>query len=133
MAKTKGPIPESMQEKVSAFAEQLARIAATVKNRTEDLVDRKALHDEMSKMRDAAAGLLDQLSDSLAPAKSKKPKASAAKSTNTKGRSGGFVDAPGKKHRKPMPSVKGRVDDSRIAKAKMQHESTRRRTPTTRG
>lgn len=24
-------------------------------------------------------------------------------STNTNGRSGGFVDAPGKKHRKPMP------------------------------
>jgi hypothetical protein len=36
------------------------------------------------------------------------------------------VDAPGKRHRKPVPSVGGRVDDSRIAKMKVAKESKRR-------
>src|SRR4051794_17487811 len=33
-----------------------------------------------------------------------KKTAAAATTSNNKGRSGGFVDAPGKKHRKPMPA-----------------------------
>jgi hypothetical protein len=53
-----------------------------------------------------------------------KQKAAAA---NSKGRSGGIVDAPGKRHRKPMPSTGGRPDDSRIAKMKVANEMRTRR------
>jgi len=43
------------------------------------------------------------------------------------GRSGGIVDAPGKKHRKPMPSTPGtKHSDTRIAKMKVMNESRRR-------
>jgi hypothetical protein len=43
--------------------------------------------------------------------------AKQAKAPDPKGRSGGFVDAPGKKHRKPAPSVKGaKHSDERVAK-----------------
>jgi hypothetical protein len=53
--------------------------------------------------------------------------AAAAKGTG-KGRSGGLVDAPGKKHRKPMPSESGatgapRGEGSRIAKLKAANQN----------
>ena len=154
MAKSDSLISDATRENIGLLAERLGRLAGTVQNKTEalqdkteQLLDRQALHDELMKVRDAAAGLLEQLTGGItraagreAPARKaparKAPagKASAAKTaSNTKGRSGGFVDAPGKKHRKPMPSVKGRVDDSHIAKLKFQHDSSRRRTPARRG
>jgi hypothetical protein len=145
MAKSDSVISDATRENIGQLAERLGRLAATVQNKTEELqnkteqlLDRQALQDEVTKVRDAAAGLLEQLAGGITRVtggkKTPAAKASAAKtSSNTKGRSGGFVDAPGKKHRKPMPSVKGRVDDSRIAKMKMQHDSSRRRTPTRRG
>src|SRR5476649_721268 len=143
MAKSDSVISDATREKIGQLAERLGRLAATVQNKTEELqnkteqlLDRQALQDEVTKVRDAAAGLLEQLAGGITRVtggkKAPAAKASAKKSSNTKGRSGGFVDAPGKKHRKPMPSVKGRVDDSRIAKLKMQHDSSRRRTPTRR-
>jgi uncharacterized phage infection (PIP) family protein YhgE len=143
MAKSDSVISDATRESIGQLAERLGRLAGTVQNKTEalqnkaeQLLDRQALHDEVTKVRDAAATLLEQLGDGIsrvagktAPAR----KSAAKSSSNTKGRSGGFVDAPGKKHRKPMPSVKGRVNDARVAKLKMQHDSSRRRTPTKRG
>jgi hypothetical protein len=59
---------------------------------------------------------------------SKPARAKAADSTQrSRGRSGGVVDAPGKKHRKPMPSTPGtKHSDTRIAKMKVVAESRRR-------
>jgi hypothetical protein len=48
---------------------------------------------------------------------SKRKPAAAAAVGNTEGRSGGAVDAPGKKHRKPMPTDPGaNIADSQAAK-----------------
>jgi hypothetical protein len=115
-----------MEEKVAVFAEHLGRILGTVQAKAEGWLDRQALRDELTNVRDSAASLLEQLTGGAqtAPAKKSPPKKAAA-STN-KGRSGGVVDAPGKRHRKPVPSVGGRVDDSRIAKVKVAKESRRR-------
>jgi hypothetical protein len=67
--------------------------------------------------RDGAAELLDHLAGH----------GRAADAGRNKGRSGGFVDAPGKKHRKPMPSTPGaKHSDTRIAKVKVVNESRRR-------
>jgi hypothetical protein len=55
----------------------------------------------------------------------------AATLGKARGRSGGVVDAPGKKHRKPMPADPGaKVADSQAAKmrtAKMMVKTNRRR------
>lgn len=132
MAKSETPTPDSVQEKVVAFAEQLGRIVGTVQAKTEGWFDRQALRDELTSVRDTAASLLEQLGgEGQAAAKkkrmAKKSTATKAVAQKSKGRSGGFVDAPGKRHRKPMPSAPGgRAADSRIAKVKVANELKRR-------
>ena len=91
-----------------AFAEQLGRIAGTVQAKAEGWMDRDALNKQIAGVRDSAAELLDQLAKGVTSitrtAKKAATTAAVAKSkAASKGRSGGVVDAPGKKHRKPMP------------------------------
>jgi len=91
----------AMEQRVVAFAEQLGRIAMTVQAKAEGWMDRDTLYRQIAGVRDGAADLLEQLAGGAT-----KPAAAAARGGN-KGRSGGVVDAPGKKHRKPMPTDPG--------------------------
>ena len=131
MAKSDTKIPDSMKQTVIAFAEQMGRIAGAVTAKTEGLIDRKALQDEIQSVRDKAASLLEQLAGK--PAAGKGTKTAGKAPSRSKGRSGGVVDAPGHKHRKPGPTLHGTINDSRIAKLKTQHEAKRRRSGPTRG
>ena len=104
MAKSATAIKE-MEEKVTVFAEQLGRLLGTVQGRAEGWLERQTLKDDLIKVRDSAARLLEQLTGgagTVVATKSPRKKAGAAAD---KGRSGGVVDAPGKRHRKPVPSV----------------------------
>jgi len=117
-----------MEKRIVAFAEQLGRIAGTVQAKAEGWMDREALNKQIAAVREGAADLLDQLADA-ANASRKSTVAAARK--DTKGRSGGVVDAPGKKHRKPVPSDPGATRaDSQAAKmrtAKTMVKTNRRR------
>ena len=98
---------DAMEQRVVAFAEQLGRIVGTVQARTEGWMDRDALNHQIASVRDGAAELLGQLADGVTSAAktAKRPATSAiAPKAAGKGRSGGVVDAPGKKHRKPTPA-----------------------------
>jgi hypothetical protein len=107
---------DAMEKRVVAFAEQLGRIAGTFQAKAEGWMDREALNKQIASVRDAAADLLEQLAGG-APKASKKKPATAAARGGTKGRSGGVVDAPGKKHRKPMPTdPDANIADSQAAK-----------------
>lgn len=90
-----------MEQRVLAFAEQLGRIVGTVQAKTEGLVDRDALNKQIAGVRDTASELLDQLKTTVTKASGAAKKAAAPAA---KRKSRGLVDAPGKKHRKPMPS-----------------------------
>jgi phage protein D len=93
-----------VEQRVVAFAEQLGRIVGTVQARAEGWMDREALNKQIASVRDSAAELLDQLKTSVTKAASAtKTAAAAAAAATKKARSGGVVDAPGKKHRKPTP------------------------------
>lgn len=97
---------DPIEQRVIAFAEQLGRIVGTMQAKAEGLMDTEAVRKQVSSVRDSAADLLSRLSPKTAsPAKSAKKPATTGRSTakETKGRSGGVVDAPGKKHRKPLP------------------------------
>ncbi len=96
------PTTDSIERRVVAFAEQLGRIVGTVQAKTEGWMDRDALSKQIASVRDGAADLLEQLAGGVTQASKRKP-VSAASSSKSTGRSGGVVDAPGKKHRKPMP------------------------------
>jgi len=106
---------DAMEERVVAFAEQLGRIAGTIQAKTEGWMNREKLHKQIASVRDGAAHLLEQLADA-ARAPRDKPAGAATRGGN-KGRSGGVVDAPGKKHRKRAPTDPGaNMADSQAAK-----------------
>jgi hypothetical protein len=121
---------DAIEHRVVAFAEQLGRIAGTVQAKAEGWMDRETLREQIASVRDGAADLLEQLAAGTATVSKKKPAAAPARGGN-KGRSGGRVDAPGKKHRRPMPTDPGaRIADSQAAKlrkAKTMQKTNRRR------
>ena len=174
---------ESAEDRVIALAEQLGRIVGTMQAKAGGLLDREALMQQISQVRDGATHLLEQFGVGVAagagdkgntasanpsPSPSaEKPegassrsnagqqstnrgqqqknrgaaggrqKASAEGSANTgrqnnqpttRGRSGGVVDAPGKKHRKPVPNEvrANAADTGRLAKMKMVNANRRR-------
>jgi hypothetical protein len=110
---------EAMEQRVVAFAEQLGRIAGTFQAKAEGWMDRDRLNEQIATVRDGAADLLEQLAQLAGGARkaSKKKPAVAPVRGGTKGRSGGVVDARGKKHRKPLPAdPDANIADSQAAK-----------------
>jgi hypothetical protein len=117
-AQPAGAGTDAMEQRVIAFAEQLGRIVGTVQAQAEGWMDRDALNKQIASVRDGASELLEQLSGSVTSLTNAASKATgigaadaSAASTPSKkssgaaakGRSGGVVDAPGKKHRKAPP------------------------------
>jgi hypothetical protein len=117
---------DSVEQRVVALAEQVGRIVGTVQAKAEGWFDRKALSEQFASVRDSAADMVKHLADAVKVSKPTQAKAADA-TQRSRGRSGGVVDAPGKKHRKPMPSTPGtKHSDTRIAKMKVVAESRRR-------
>ena len=107
---------DGLEERVLAFAEQLGRIAGTVQAKTAGWMDGDALKTELARVRDGAADLLEQLKAD-APAVAQNRPTGGAAIRRSRGRSGGIVDAPGKKHRPRMPTDPGaNRADSQAAK-----------------
>jgi hypothetical protein len=114
------PSADAIEQRLVAFAEQLGRLVGTVQARADGWMDGPALQEQVTRVRDGAAGLLRQLGAAAARGKAaasrgtkrpKKPTAAAG------GRSGGKVDAPGKKHRKPAPRTRSvKHSDEMISK-----------------
>ena len=110
---------DALEQRVLALAEQLGRIAGTFQARAEGWLDRDALTNQIAAVRDGAADLLEQLAGGATKGSTKQPVATAALG-RTKGRSGGVVDAPGKKHRKPVPAdPRAKAADSQASKLRM--------------
>jgi hypothetical protein len=110
------PTVDGLEERVLAFAEQLGRIAGTVQAKTAGWMDGDTLKKELARVRDGAADLLQRLAAD-APAVAETRPTAEAPIRRSRGRSGGIVDAPGKKHRPPMPTDPGaNRADSQAAK-----------------
>ena len=114
------PSADAIEQRLVAFAEQLGRLVGTVQARADGWMDGPALQEQVTRIRDGAAGLLRQLGQAAARGKAaassgtSRPKKPA---TGTGGRSGGKVDAPGKKHRKPAPRARSvKHSDEMISK-----------------
>ena len=105
---------DALEQRVVVFAEQLGRIAGTFQAKAEGWMNLEALNKQIASVRDSAADLLEQLAGAT---KAPRKNSAAAARGGTKGRSGGVVDAGGKKHRKPMPTDPGaNIVDSQAAK-----------------
>ncbi|MEP6916690.1 MAG: hypothetical protein ABJC89_13650 [Acidobacteriota bacterium] len=120
----------TLEQRVVAFAEQLGRIAGSVQAKTEGWMDRETLNKQIASVRDGAADLLEQLAGSATKGSTNQPVATPHGAS--KGRSGGMVDAPGKKHRKPLPSDPG-ANLAHSQAAKLRDAKTMVKTRQTRG
>lgn len=107
------PSVSAMQKRVIELAEQLGRIAGAAQAKTDLWLDQPAVSTPLAKIRDGAADLLESLASRTAQG------AGASRPTPaSRGRSGGKVDAPGKKHRKAPAVARGvKHSDQKIAKA----------------
>jgi hypothetical protein len=125
------PRVDGLEQRLLAFAEQLGRTAGTVRSKTAGWMDGDALKKELARVRDGAAELLEQLTADASPPVAVSTRTGGPVPGKPRGRSGGIVDAPGKKHRRPMPTDPGaNRADSQAAKmrdAKTMIKTSRRR------
>ena len=116
------------EQRLLAFAEQLGRMIGTIHSKAEGWMDRETLNQQIVSVRDGAAHLLEQLADAT---KATKTSAAVAARGGNKGRSGGTVDAPGKRHRKPAPNDPqanvARSQANKLRTAKTMEKTSRRR------
>ena len=92
----------ALERQVEAFAEQLGYVAGSLESRAEGWMDTEKLSRQVASVRDGAKQLLDQLASGVKSRVRRTP--ATPKRPVRKARSGGAVDAPGKKHRKPAPA-----------------------------
>jgi hypothetical protein len=110
------PRADGLEERVLAFAEQLGRIAGALQAKTAGRIDGETLKMELARVRDGAADLLQQITADGSPVAENSPTTAAAP-RSSRARSGGMVDAPGKKHRPAMANDPGaNRADSQAAK-----------------
>jgi hypothetical protein len=111
------PRMHGLEQRVLAFAEQLGRIAGTVQAKIAGWMDGDALKKDLARVRNGATDLLQQFTAD-APPVGGSTRTGGSAPRRTRGRSGGIVDAPGKKHRAPMPTDPGaNRADSQAAKS----------------
>lgn len=100
-----------------ALAEELGRIAGTIEGTAESWMSRQKLTDQLTRVRDGATEMLAGLSRGAAAGRnaSKAKKAKSASVART--RRADPAHAPGKRHRKPAPKMRGvKKSDERIPK-----------------
>ena len=102
-ASTQAADASVMERQLLAFAEQLGYVAGSIQSRAGGLVDRETLSRQVTGVRDGAKHLLAQLAREVTTRVKRTPAPAAAPRVRP-ARSGGAVDAPGKKHRKPAPA-----------------------------
>ena len=103
-------------EQAIALAEQLGRIAGTIEGTAESWMNQQTLTDQLTRVRDSATQMLEGLTGGTAKrrkAKNKTPSRAAS------ARQADPAHAPGKRRRKPAPTMKGvKKSDQRIPKMK---------------
>jgi hypothetical protein len=123
-----------LSEQAVALAEQLGRIAGTIEGTAERWLNRQAIARQLTAVRDGATELLNGLAGGVVKGRELgkgAPKRASARKTTPAKRAGAGSDlsrAPGKRHRKPAPTVRGaKKSDERIPKMKTAETVRQRR------
>jgi hypothetical protein len=98
--------PEDLSAQAMALAEQLGRIAGTVEGTAEAWLERQQLTEQLARVRDGAAKMLESLTAGVGRGRSASKKKPAPKAQAVR-RAADPAHAPGKRHRKPAPSARG--------------------------
>jgi len=91
---------EGVEQQVVALSQQLGALLGTARARADEWLDRDALLGAVSRIRDGAAALLDEVQRARPATKAAAATPAVARAPRA---SRGPVDAPGKRHRKPPP------------------------------
>ena len=98
---------DSVEPMVIALAEQLGTFLGRVQAKADGWLENDALREQVTQIRDGAANLLKRVNEASAAerrlAAPKRQGREGESATKPARRSGGTVDAPGKRHRKPPP------------------------------
>lgn len=114
----------AVEEKVVALAEQMGRLIGTVQAKAEGWLDPQYMRDQLTRIQAGATDLLAHLTPGKGPSNAS---ARPSVTQSPRGRSGGKVDAPGKKHRPPPPTAQlVKPSGDRIAKLKSASHSIHR-------
>jgi len=104
------------------LAEQLGRLAGTIEGTAEAWLNRQTLTDQLTRVRDGAAKMLDTLTAGVGRAaqKNQKKKKAAKGPAAAAARGADPAHAPGKARRKPGPTLHGvKKSDERIPKMRL--------------
>jgi hypothetical protein len=118
---------KALGDRALALAEQLGHIVGTIEGAAQSTMDRKKLADQLTRVRDSAARMLEGLADGarkgrkamqriglLAAGGQQRTASAPASLTADPSR------APGKRRRKPAPTLRGvKKSDQRIPKMKV--------------
>jgi hypothetical protein len=129
MATQQSKTATDLGDQAIALAEQLGRIAGTIEGTAESWMNRRKLAEQLTRVRDSATRMLAGLNGTPAAgrkgSKANKPKSASAAPT----RQGADPSrAPGKKRRKPAPTLHGvKKSDETIPKARLAEANRQRR------
>jgi hypothetical protein len=114
---------DDLEDRLVHYAERLGWLIGTVQAKTEGVLDRRALAENLKGIRDGAADLLTHLT----PSKPLKKRPTRKPSPKDLARSASRVAAAGKRHRAPLEAVHGiKHSDQRISKLKASKMKGRR-------
>jgi hypothetical protein len=79
-------VTDTIEQRTVALAEQLGRIVGTIQAKTEGLMDRQTVHQQLTRIRDGASALMDYvgggpLSSQTSRPPARRPKTSPARKT----------------------------------------------------
>jgi hypothetical protein len=113
-------------EQAIALAEELGRIAGTIEGSAETWVNQQKLADQLTRVRDGATQMLEGLTGGIKKGR-KASKAKGAKAV-ARTRQADPAHAPGKRRRKPAPTMRGvKKSDEKISKLRAAAEMRQRR------
>ena len=116
-----------LSEQAIALAEQLGRIAGTIEGTAESWMNRQQLADQLARVRDSATQMLEGLTRGVKKGR-KASKAKGAKAAAARTRQADPAHAPGKRRKKPAPTMRGvKKSDERIPKMKTAAAARQRR------
>ena len=107
----------ALGQQAIALAEQLGRIAGTIEGTAEAWLHRRTLTDQLTRVRDSAAEMLESLASGAGQSRKAAKQKSQQKKPSASPRGADLAHAPGKRRRKPAPTMHGvKKSDERIPK-----------------
>ena len=118
----------NLSEQAIKLAEQLGRIAGAIEGTAEGWLERQQLAEQLTRVRDGAATMLGALTREMQRTRLQRKTGARGKTSPPARPAADLAHAPGKRRRKPAPSLKGvKKSDEAIPKLRTARAARQRR------